>query len=49
MLNNNVTSVLVQVVGEEEKVSFDTRTRNKPRITSSPVSKAKSPSTVSRR
>jgi hypothetical protein len=49
MLNNNVTSVLVQVVGEEETVSSDTRTRNKPRITSSPVSKAKSPRAVSRR
>jgi hypothetical protein len=48
VLNNNVSSVLFQVVGEEEKVSSDTRTRNKPRITSSPVSKAKSPLPVSR-
>jgi hypothetical protein len=39
----------LSVVGEEEKVSSATRTRNKPRVTSSLVSKAKSPRAMSRR
>jgi hypothetical protein len=40
---------LFEAVGEEDKVSSESRTRNKPGKTSSPVSKAKSPPAVSRR
>jgi hypothetical protein len=50
LLFSNVNSVLFEDVGEGKNVSSVTETRSKkPRITSSPVAKLKSPPAVSRR